>query len=60
MSTPQTIFCEKCLAVRSYPYATPGHPYVEPEFVHRGLCDSCLPWKHEIQPALRREHTTDD
>lgn len=48
MSAPQTIFCAKCVSVRSYPFATSGQPTVPVEFVRRGLCDSCKPWAHEI------------
>ena len=59
MSTPQTIFCEKCLAVRSYPYATPGEPYVSTIFLRVGLCDSCRLWKYETIIPLNKEPQND-
>ena len=59
MSAPQTIFCEKCLAVRSYPFTMPGEPYVPVEFLIKGLCDSCRPWKHEAIIPLNKETHND-
>lgn len=47
--TRRTIFCEKCDAVVSYPWAWPGLPYEPVAFVREGLCASCKPWKHEIK-----------
>ena len=47
MISPQTVFCMKCGSVRSYPFTTPGQPYVPVEILRMGLCDGCLPWKHE-------------
>ena len=53
----QTVFCEKCAGVISYPYATPGQPCLPTEFLRVGLCDSCRPWKHE---AVLNKETHND
>lgn len=50
---PHTTFCEECGHVISYPYAQP--PFEPVTFIREGLCNSCRPWKHEIEAQSTKE-----